>query len=143
MRCQEEPSGTSVAIFTSTGCAPTGAAETIIAASATKATRTVPRRHVFIEPIGPPSPSFHEQFVDTAQQPARALLIHEVRETHVGRGVGVDGERLAEQALELAAVLPRHPHRPRAIHERGYPPSAPQRRPARWVIARAREGSTR
>ncbi len=56
MRCQEEPSGTSVAIFTSTGCAPTGAAETIIAASATKATRTVPRRPVFIEPIGPPSP---------------------------------------------------------------------------------------
>src|SRR5258708_13097484 len=112
MRCQEEPSGTSVAIFTSTGCAPTGAAETIIAASATKATRTVPRRHVFIEPIGHPSPSFHEQFVDTAQQPARALLIHEVRETHVGPGVGVDGDPFPQQAPPLPAAPPHPPPPP-------------------------------
>src|SRR5258708_20795470 len=139
MRCQEEPSGTSVAIFTSTGCAPTGAAETIIAASATKATRTVPRRHVFIEPIGPPSPSFHEQFVDTAQQPARALLIHEVRETHVGRGVGADGERFAEQALELPAVLLRHRPRLREIPERGPAPPPRQPPPPLEVPAPARE----
>src|SRR5260221_13967183 len=116
MRCQEEPSGTSVAIFTTTGCAPTGAAETIIAASAAPATRTAPRRHVFMKPIGPPAPLIqrfsaeartllNEQLVRSAQQPARAFLVHQVRETHVGRGVGVDGERFAEQALELAAVL--------------------------------------
>src|SRR5260221_6495892 len=108
MRCQEEPSGTSVAIFTTTGCAPTGAAETIIAASAAPATRTAPRRHVFMKPIGPPAPSFHKQLVRSSQQPARAFLVHQVRETHVGRGVGVDGERFAEQALELATVLLRH-----------------------------------
>src|SRR6185436_4245662 len=98
MRCQEEPSGTSVAIFTRTVCALAGTAQASHSPSATAAIRTasVARDgHAFIEPIGPPTPvttSLHKKFIRARQQPPRALLIHQVRQPHVRHGVRVDGE---------------------------------------------------
>src|SRR5262249_55048674 len=138
-RCQDDPSGTSVAILTTTCWAPAGtaAASQPIAAHA-PAARLIRRKlfHHFISQLPSRSrarrtpaparlescairatllpggwllPSLHEQLVDAAEQPARAALGEQVRQAQPRDRVGVHGQRLVEQAPELGLVLPRHP----------------------------------